>query len=379
MKLAVISFTRAGGQVCASLVKQARELGMDCQGYMMDRFFHTLQDGDGICPVRETVAEWTRNQFGQADGLVYIGAAGIAVRSVAPCLKDKMTDPAVVVVDEQKRYVVSLLSGHVGGANELTLTIAGILGAEPVITTASDVCRKTAIDVWAKKRGLRLSDRTLAKQVAASLLDGEMVGFFSDYPLDEPIPDGFCKGDACRLNVWVTSKRRPKKADAISWFLPEKAEILRLIPPVLFIGVGCRKGTGKNQILQLVSDVLAQENLEPGAVAGIASIDIKKEEKGIVEAAKELGVPFYTFPAAVLEAVHGVFTSSEFVKGVTGTDNVCERSALAAAGEGGRLLVKKQVAAGVTAAVAEAYREMTIDRYKKEKGRHELISDNPGR
>lgn len=379
MRLAVISFTRAGSQVCRNLVKQARELGMDCQGYTMDRFAHTLQDGDGICPVRETVAEWTMNQFGQADGLVYIGAAGIAVRSVAPCLKDKMTDPAVVVVDEQKRYVVSLLSGHVGGANELTLTIAGILGAEPVITTASDVCRKTAIDVWAKKRGLRLSDRTLAKQVAASLLDGEMVGFFSDYPLDEPIPDGFCIGDACRVNVWVTSKRRPDKTDAVSRFLPERAGILRLIPPVLFIGVGCRKGTGKKQILQLVSDVLAQENLEPLAVAGIASIDIKKEEKGIVEAAKELGVPFYTFPAAVLEAVPGVFTSSEFVRGVTGTDNVCERSALAAAGEGGRLLVKKQVAAGVTAAVAEVYREMTIDRYKKEKGRHELISDNPGR
>lgn len=360
MRLAVISFTGAGSLVCGSLVTRARELGWDCRGYVMDRFLDSLRDVPGICPVRESVAEWTKREFDMADGLVYIGAAGIAVRAIAPCLKDKMTDPAVVVADEKGRYVISLLSGHVGGANELALAIAGILGAEPVITTASDVRQRTAVDVWAKKRGLRLLDRTLAKQVAAALLDGEPVGFYSDYPLKEPVPEGFCKREPCRMNVWITSRRKPEAEDAIAMLLPEGAQILRLIPQTLFAGVGCRKGTEKSRIMLMIADVLERENLEPWAVAGITSIDIKKEEAGILAAAEELGVPFYTYPAAVLDAVAGAFTSSAFVKGVTGTDNVCERAALAAAGKGGRLLVKKQAANGVTVAVAGIYREIGI-------------------
>lgn len=354
MRLAVISFTRAGGLLCGRLVKRGRELGWDCGGYIMDRFLNTVQDVPGICPVRESVAEWTKRRFDQVDGLVYIGAAGIAVRAVAPCLKDKMTDPAVVVIDEKGEYAISLLSGHIGGANELACTLADMLGAVPVITTASDVRKKTAIDVWAKKRNLRLSDRTIAKQAAACILDGEPVGFYSDYPVLEPLPEGFCRGELCRMNVWVTSRIRPEETDMISLFLREDAQILRLIPETLTVGIGCRRGVEGAGIMQMVAKTLKEGNLDLRAVARVASIDIKKEEAGILAAAKELGVPFFSFSAKELNEVPGEFTPSGFVKQVTGTDNVCERSALAGAGTGARLLVKKQAADGITVAVAES-------------------------
>lgn len=358
MRLAVISFTRAGGLLCGRLVTQARELGLNCRGYVMDRFFHILQDVPGICPLGEPVAEWTRKWFDQMDGLVYIGAAGIAVRAVAPCLKDKMTDPAVVVIDEKGEYVVSLLSGHIGGANELAVTLADMLGAVPVITTASDVRQKTAVDVWAKTRGLGLSDRTLAKQVAAAILDGGPVGFYSDYPLLEPVPEGFCQGRLCRMNVWVTARIKPEETDLVARFSGEDSRILRLIPRTLTVGVGCRRGVEGEKIMQAVTGAVERANLDLKAVANIASIDIKKEEEGICTVAGRLGVPFLTFSSEELNEVPGMFTPSDFVKQVTGTDNVCERSALAGAGTGARLLGKKQAADGVTVAIAEACHEI---------------------
>lgn len=358
MRLAVISFTRAGGLLCGRLVTRARELGFNCRGYVMDRFFHILQDVPGICPLGEPVAEWTRTWFDQVDGLVYIGAAGIAVRAVAPCLKDKMTDPAVVVIDEKGDYVVSLLSGHIGGANELAAVLADMLGAVPVITTASDVRQKTAVDVWAKARGLGLSDRVLAKQVAASLLDGEPVGFFSDYPLSEPVPEGFCQGEPCRMNVWITARRRPEETSPVFRCCTEGRRTLRLIPRTLTVGVGCRRGVEGARVMRAVTRAMEQADLDLKAVANLASIDIKKEEAGIWDAAKELGVPFLTFSSEKLNEVPGMFTPSDFVRQVTGTDNVCERSALAGAGAGAVLLVRKQAADGVTIAVAQACPEI---------------------
>ncbi len=354
MRLAVISFTRAGALLCARLTELGREQGWDCRGYIMERFLDDFRDVPGICPVREPVAEWTKQRFDQVDGLVYIGAAGIAVRAIAPCLRDKMTDPAVVVMDEKGEYAVSLLSGHVGGANELVRVLARLTGAVPVITTASDVRRKIAIDVWAKERGLGLSDRVLAKQVAACILDGEPVGFYSDYPLHEPVPEGFCQGKPCRVNVWVTTRIRPEKTDGIFPYAKDGAQILRLIPRNLTVGIGCRRGVEGEKILQMVMETLRRGNLDPRAAAGVASIDLKKEEAGILYVAEKLGVPFFTFSAARLEAVPGEFTPSGFVKQVTGTDNVCERSALAGAGEGAKLLIRKQAADGITAAVAAA-------------------------
>lgn len=353
MKLAVISFTGKGSQICGRLVKHMWELGWECNGYVPERFINTIQEAPGICPVRESVMEWTKARFDLTDGLIYIGAAGIAVRAIAPCLRDKMTDPAVIVIDEAGRYVISLLSGHVGGANELANTLANILDAEPVVTTASDVRQMTAIDVWAKKRGLVIGDKVAAKQVAASLLDGEPVGFYSDYPVEDGMPDGFTNGELCRNHVWITARIKPPAGHMLPLFMAEDSKILHLIPKSLMVGIGCRKGIGEAAVVKALRQVFEAEHLDLRAIAGIASIDIKKGEEGLLAAADWLQVPFSVYQAKELNQVGGEFTPSEFVRGITGTDNVCERSALLACKANGRLLVRKQAVNGVTVAVAE--------------------------
>lgn len=180
--------------MCRRLTGEFLRCGEECRGYVPETYMEEGENLNFIFPVTDSVGRWTQKQFGQADGLIYIGAAGIAVRAIAPYLKDKMTDPAVVVIDDQSRYAVSLLSGHVGGANALAEEAAQILGAVPVITTASDVRGLTAVDVWARRRGLLISDRILAKETAAALVNGEEVGFFSDYPLEDGVPEGYVSG-----------------------------------------------------------------------------------------------------------------------------------------------------------------------------------------
>lgn len=357
MRLAVICFSRMGAALCRKLIKGFRELGIECDGYGKSRFFDEEQE-KGDLPIRllkEPAGEWTRRQFGHSDdstynglvyggliydGLIYIGAAGIAVRAVGPCLKDKMTDPAVVVVDEAGRYAISLLSGHVGGANRLAELTAQIAGAVPVITTATDVRGITAVDAWAADRGLKITSRHLAKQVSAALLEGKPVGFYSDFSLAEPMPDGYVWGKHQDINVWITTRETADK------------QMLRLVPPILTVGIGCRKGVPASRIEEEVEFVFREAGQDKQAVSRIASIDLKKREPGLCELAERWKVPLSTFSAAELENVQAPVQESAFVRRVTGTGNVCERAALLGAGDGSYLLIRKHVGDSVTVAVA---------------------------
>lgn len=372
MKLAVISFTRAGEQVCEKLTNAMKTAGVDCCGYTGRK---TGNAGSALQPISGTLSEWTGQQFAACDGLIFIGAAGIAVRLIAPYLRDKLTDPAVVVVDEAGKFAISLLSGHVGGANRLAEQTAALLTAVPVVTTASDVRGRTAIDVWAADHGFVMTNRKLAKEIAAALLEGEQVGFFSDDPMDAPEVSGYEMDVVHRLNVWVTCRTQaepdmhdsvlkkaaahpesgseelyPKRNSAV---VRQNVKFLRLIPKKLVLGIGCRRGTPKETIETAVRETLAEHHLDIRGVSAVASIDLKKDEAGLMETAAGLGVPFSTYSSEKLAAVQGDFTESGFVRQITGVGNVCERSALCCAGTGGRLIVKKQVHTGVTVAVAE--------------------------
>ena len=187
-----------------------------------------------------------------------------------------------------------------------------------------------------------LTDRKLAKEIAAALLDGETVGYFSDYPISQPEGTGYEADVVHRLNVWVTCRRQ--EAPGI---------FLRLIPKKLVLGIGCRRGTPGDVIETAVRETLEEHHLDIHGVSGVASIDLKKDEAGLLETAAGLGIPFSTYSSEELAAVQGDFSESGFVRQVTGVGNVCERSALCCAGTGGRLIVKKQVHNGVTVAVAE--------------------------
>lgn len=363
MKLAVISFTGRGERVCEKLAGAMNNAGVECRGYTGRK---TGNRNPAVQRISGSLSEWTGQQFAAFDGLIFIGAAGIAVRLIAPYLRDKFTDPAVVVVDEAGKFAISLLSGHVGGANRLAEQTAALLDAVPVVTTASDVRGRTAIDVWAADHGFVITDRKLAKELAAALLEGENVGFFCDDPVPVPDETGYEADVVHRLNVWVTCRTQTEPGlkdspteqpaahqQSVSGLPYQKAGFLRLIPKKLVLGIGCRRDTPKAAIEAAVRETLAEHQLDIRGVSEIASIELKKDEAGLKETAAGLGVPFSTYSSEKLATVAGDFTESGFVRQITGVGNVCERSALCCAGTGGRLIVKKQVHTGVTVAVAE--------------------------
>ena len=330
MNLALTAFTRRGMALAERLGKALAAEGhvcaLDCPGRLAAELGRT----GGY----ERVGDWTGAQFSRQDALIFVGAAGIAVRAIAPYVRDKFTDPAVLSLDEAGRFVVPLLSGHVGGANDLARRAAELLGATPVISTATDVNGLFAVDAWATGHTLAITDRRLAKKISAALLEGSRAGFASDLPLD--CPADLCEGRA-DLGVWVTCR-------AGGGPFPET---LRLVPRCLALGIGCRRGSGEAAIRAAVEAALPGWDLL--AVKQVGTIDLKRDEPGLLAFCASLGVPLTAYTAQELNAAEGTFTPSEFVRSVTGVDNVCERAAVLS---GGRLAVPKLAKDGVTVAAA---------------------------
>lgn len=343
---ALIAFTRRGcvlaKDIAGGLVQQGAYTAERITVSGPARFADELQ-----VKAYESLASWTAEWFSRADALVYVGATGIAVRAIAPYVRDKFHDPAVVSVDEAGRFAVPLLSGHVGGANELARMVAKLCGGQAVVSTATDVNELFAVDEWAARRGFRIVERVLAKEISARLLEGGTVGFASDFELDWQLPAGVVPvdGDA------DASDGRPDLGFAVS--LDDARcpfeRTLHLVPQVVTVGVGCRKDTDPAVLAQAVDAALAAARVSPLAVRLLASIDVKSEEPAILQLAEDRGwdVRFYT--AEELNEVPGEFESSEFVRRTVGVDNVCERSALA---QGGRLLLGKQAGNGTTVALS---------------------------
>lgn len=370
MRLSLICFTGAGAKLGVRLLKELKRDGHECRGYVLEKFLNPFHEANGLEPLKSSLQEWTGNQFETRDGLIFIGAAGIAVRAIAPWVKDKRTDPAVVVIDDSGRFSISLLSGHLGGANGLAEETAKLTGGIPVITTATDIHGRFAVDNFAKEQGLWISDMKTAKAVSADVLAGEPVGFFSDFPAAGSMPEGFTQKESCKRNVWITVKRYPENKDRLcgraparesgapdsfpKLFLPEGGEVLRLVPRIVILGIGCKRGTEKERIEAAVEEALSRWNIEPESAAAVATIDIKKEEAGLLSYVREHGLSFQTYPAERLLQAEGEFSPSSFVKEITGVDNVCERAAVSLAEDlgGGRLMMRKQAGGGVTVAAA---------------------------
>lgn len=287
---------------------------------------------------------WTGSGFEEnIAAFVFVGAAGIAVRSIAPFVEDKMKDPAVLVVDEAARYVIPILSGHVGRANYFAGMLAEELGALPVITTATDVRNRFAVDVFAGENGLIIGERKLAKEVSAALLSGKEVGFESDFPVRGQLPAGLVGERPGKDGLLVK----------ISVRQDQEENTLHLYPRSVILGIGCRKGIKKEEIEEAVQRFLWENHIAFPAVKGIASIDIKRNEQGLLEWAGERGLPASFYSADTLLKVEGEFLASAFVKQVTGVDNVCERAALShGAGKKTRLIARKFCFHKVTVAAA---------------------------
>lgn len=370
MRLAGIAFTDRGSRLLARLFSRFQEEGEETEGTVSSS---CAQAAGELSVLKEPLKEWTRRQFRQADGIVFIGAAGIAVRACAPFVQDKTKDPAVIVIDETGRYAVSLLSGHLGGANELAARAAAVIGAEPVITTATDRNGLFAPDMFAKENGLEIADMSLAREAAAALLRGEKLGFFSDFPIEGEIPGQLLWGTVCRLNLWVTrvgarqedfaaSEKTVEKGDRKEAGGKIKPRYLKLLAKDAVLGIGCRRGTKREAIEAAAAAVLASGGLNMRDVKRIATIDLKRNEAGLLEFAASCQTELCFYSSQELLKAPGIFSESAFVEKTTGVGNVCERAAVLAAGKDAVLAVKKQAGHGVTAALAVSRRVIRMEK-----------------
>ncbi|MCR5649745.1 MAG: precorrin-4 C(11)-methyltransferase [Lachnospiraceae bacterium] len=309
--------------------------------------------GEELCfkPFEEgmSLEEWTKEAFLEAKALVFIGAAGIAVRAVSPYLRGKALDPAVIVIDDRGENVIPILSGHIGGGNALAKRLAGILGCRAVITTSTDINGVFAIDTWAVENGMRIVNPERIKTVSSKLLRGEKVyvrckdlryvNYMGRFPEDIVVMDG----DASDMTP-----------DVMIGFDDAKNDSILHIAPSVSVGVGCRKGISFEKLRDGFERFCSDNKIPVEAVTSLASIDLKKDEEALCRLGRELGIGFKTFTARELNCMpeyEGSFSASDFVESVTGVDCVCERSAVKAAGAK-ELLVAKRVYDGVTFAAA---------------------------
>ena len=344
----MICFTERGAWVCRRLFHKLKETGEECEAIIPKRFLREEWKKEGLKEREEEfLSQWTGKMFAEKRAMIFVSATGIAVRAIAPWIRDKMTDPPVVTVDEGAQFVIPLLSGHVGGANELARHIADWLEAVPVITTATDVNGKFAVDLFASAYHMTIIDRKEAKNISAAVLEGKPIGVFSDLPIKK-LPDGFVMDRWCEENICITVKDPS--------FPEKKASYLRLVPRAVVLGVGCRRGTDPEFMKEKVFALLKEHGIDPAAVKAIASVDVKQDEPAVLGLKQVfdgecLHQPceqrFYT--PEQLNQVPGDFKESAFVKKQIGVGNVCERSACAA---GGKLLVEKQAGDGITLAAA---------------------------
>lgn len=347
----VISFTSEGHRRNNLLRETLEKAGLSCAGYRKG----TAPGGSMLCEVT-SMYDWVGEGWGK-DTYLFIGAAGIAVRSIAPLVKDKFTDSPVLVMDEKGGYIIPLLSSHLGGAGETARIISALTGAVPVVTTATDLNRKFAVDLFAKENGMQISDRTLAKEISARILQGGTVGFYSDFPVKGNVPEELL------VKEEYEELKEAVPGIAVLEKKPEEAmpNVLYLYPKIVSVGIGCRRGVKKEKIEQKIRSVLERGGWEIDQIGVIASIDRKADEEGILEFASKYRIPFRTYTAGELNTVEQVTSSSDFVKNITGTDNVCERAALLA-GRSGELIYKKEKFEDLTLAVVRMHYEVTFGR-----------------
>ncbi len=319
--LAVVALTRGGRQLGKRI---AASLGADFV-YAPGR-------------VRETFSRL----WGRCDGIICIMAAGIVVRLVAPLLGDKRSDPAVVVMDERGGNVISLLSGHLGGGNALARRLAALTGGRAVITTASDVCGQTGVDLWARELGLVCDDHPALTRVMARLVNRGSLLVHSEYPLVECPSDFVMVDRAGRADLLIC-----RRIDA----QPNPGGV-RLFPRNLVAGIGCNRGTVARRIGEALDATCEKHRLSRRAVAALATIDVKKDEPGLLAFARDAGYEVSFFHRDRLNAVEGVSTSRAVMRAV-GARGVAEPAAILGAGYG-KLLVRKEKWTDVTVAIAEA-------------------------
>lgn len=376
MRTIIITFTHDGMKVAkkaAQSIKDDMNVDMNVDIYCHSR---CADNYDNVISF-DSVGRVIREQFMNCDRILLICAAAIAVRTLAPYIKSKVTDPAVLVADEQGRFLISLLSGHLGGANEWCSQLSCKIGAVPVITTATDARGVFAVDMFARENNMRILNPVMIQDISGRVLNGEPVGIAGDKAYKKLLEKTVKKwngqltmfGEEEYGTGYETDNQTDYKAayETAGQSSIDKYEsgiqiitspsdhmifrrTLKLVPMDLFVGIGCKRGKTSWQIRKAVSSACDKNDLLMERIAAVVSVDRKADEQGIIDFARELKVPYKTYSAQYLNTIRGEFTASGFVKDKVGVDNVCERSACAASKDK-RCIVNKTVCDGVTVAI----------------------------
>lgn len=309
--LAVVSITPNGNELALRLAKLRA-----CDCYTSDKLWQ-----DGFSSFNGSFSHCVEQLFQRYSAILFICATGIVVRTIAPLLVSKLADPAVLVMDEQGKHVISLLSGHVGGANQLTQEIAKLVGADPVITTATDVNQVAALDMIVQSMNAHVVDyRESVKLVNHMLVSGKRVGLYQQHAQVNDtrgfiIVDNLEQLPELDLLVWVSFHQQ----------LPVlNIPTVHVIPRCIVAGMGCRRDTSIQALEQLLRDHCQTQNVHFSALNALGSVDIKKDEQGLLQLAEQLNLPISFYAVEELAPHQHRFPQSEFVQKTLGIGSVSQ-------------------------------------------------------
>ena len=335
-KVAILAITKNGIKIGLELKK----ISSAWQVYAPSKF---SDDSSEINWYSEPTGNKIAELFKNSDALVCIFSLGAVIRLISPYIKDKKTDPAVLVIDDKAKYVISTLSGHLGGANQLTDEIADKLGATPIVTTAADVNKTIAVDLLGKEFGWKINDDTNVTKVSAFMVNEEKIGVYQDagnkewwnkkLPANVSVYDSLeqLKGSQSKGYLIITDKKLEDSE------ILQNAVVYR--PPSLVVGVGLHGDTTKETILEGMNFCLDKYNLDLKSVAKLVSIKKKEDVQGLVELGQEMNVPIEYFEKDELATIE-IPNPSETVQAFEGTPSVSEAAAIKSSG--GNLVVEKQ-------------------------------------
>ena len=327
MKIAIFSVSQKGKKLAENLEKK---LNKDSTIIKIDTYYKNVKKN-------------ITNAFNEYDAIIGIMATGILVRSISPLIVSKTKDPAVISIDESGNFVISLLSGHIGGANKLTEKIANIINGTPVITTATDVNNKLAIDTLSNKFYWKIENPENIVIFNKALLNDEKIDLILNNKHAKYIKKFL--DDKLEFNLVISND---------NWINAKFDNyLLDIIPSKLVVGVGARKGISEKKVLNAIKSTMDTLDLDIDRIDSLATIDVKKNELGIIKTADNLNVPLNIVKSNIVKDFDNKYCSkSSFVEDKIGVSGVCEPCALITAGEGSELIYKKTAFDGVTVAVA---------------------------
>lgn len=329
MKINFICFTGTGINL-ALKIKNLMKADYDAKIWAKSEGFDEADYAKDVTCINDSLSDFVYERQTDKEILCFIGAVGIAVRMISKGIENKLNDAPVIVIDETAKFVIPILAGHYGGGNSLAMEISELIDAIPVITTATDNEGVFAADLFAKENNLSIINKDGIKKVSTKALEGKSVRLcIENFPAES-------------VDVMVSSNKQ---------YLQNGT--LNLCPREYSLGIGCRKNTDSNTLREFVLSKLKAAGIEIYQIGAIGSIDLKADEKAILDFSKEFGIPFITFDAKILKTAKGNYEESDFVMEKTGVGNVCERAAMLLTNNCGRIVVGKTSHDGITVAVGK--------------------------